>query len=143
MNYPVTSIILTNSNDVEIATFEKTVKSKNVNVKMSKEKVKISRKYNNKDKNVFIKEVVTSEFSVFNDLTVIKQLSPDTDDISFFENIKVELINSKKNTNLTLYNCNIEMSTELNYKYGKESTTTFKISSQGNNGKYWELLAIE
>lgn len=143
MNYPVTSIILTNSNDVEIATFEKTVKSKNVNVKMSKEKVKISRKYNNKDKNVFIKEVVTSEFSVFNDLTVIKQLSPDTDDISFFENIKVELINSKKNTNLTLYNCNIEMSTELNYKYGKESTTTFKISSQGTNGKYWELLAIE
>lgn len=143
MNYPVTSIVFTNKSDLEIANFSKTVKSKNVNVKMSKEKVKINRKYNNRDKNIFIKEKVSSEFSIFNDLAVVKQLSPDTEEISFFENIKVELINSKKNTNLTLYNCNIEMSTELNYKYDKESTTTFKINSQGTDGKYWELLTIE
>lgn len=138
--FPTTKIFLADQNDVNIAEFSKTLKNKNVNIKIKREEVKIKRGYTYVEKKLLTKQNVKAEFSIICDFAVFKNLFDYTEEVTTLENIRVGFVNGKKFEKFEMYNCNVTIEADINYKYDKESVVTFKIEPQGINGKYFDLL---
>ena len=134
---PVTKIYFADANNNKIAEFYKTLKSKNVGLKISKKEQKINRNYTHTEKKLFTKTLVKAEFSIICNFDEFKDLFNRD-----LEGIRVGFVNSKKYEKLELYNCNISTEADINFKHDKESTVTFKIEPQGDNGLYFDRLEL-
>ena len=72
--YPVTKIFIIDKNNVSIGEFTKTLKNKNVNVKIKRDEVKIKRGYTFSEKKLLTKQNVKAEFSIMCDFYEFKNL---------------------------------------------------------------------
>ncbi len=137
--FPVTKIFMYDKNDTNIGEFRRTLKNKDVKIKIKREEVKIKRKYTYVEKKLLTKQIVKAEFSIICDFNTFKEMFNYTEEVTTLENIRVGFVNGKRYEKLELYNCNVSIEADINYKIGQESTVTFKIDAQGTNGIYFDM----
>lgn len=140
--FPVTSIVFLNESDVSTVEFDKTLKSKNTNIKINRKEVKIVRPYTYIEKKLLTKQIVKAEFSIFCDFDQFKTLFKSNQEVVTIEIPKVVFKNKEKLKNFELYNCNVTIEMDLNFKCDKESTVTIKMEAQGKNGLYFDIKNI-
>lgn len=136
---PVSKIFISDKNDNNIGEWSKTLKNKDVNVKISREEVKIKRPYTYVEKKILTKQIVKAEFSIICVFDVFKQLFKYDQETCLIENMRVGFVMGSRFESLELYNCNISIEADINFKVDKESMVKFKIEAQGVDGKYFDL----
>lgn len=130
-NVAVDEIILLDKNDQLIKSFSETLREKDVKIKIKRETKKIKRNWSFQVKEIQSKLSVEAEFSILSDFSTYLEIEGNKNEFRELDGMKAIFRNKENGENFDLFNCNLEVEYEINYKYEEFSFIKFKLSAQG------------